>query len=85
MSRQSDMCVVSNRERNRERNREPDIGRITFLHERPHHRRFRIGFLSVLWVCRKLKTGDITRTRGLGVEPFATILEIVAVRRHSCK
>ena len=75
------MCVVSDAERNAERNHERAVGQITFLHDRRHPRRLGIDFLSVVRVCHGFVTRDGTRTRGFGVERFATIRDFVAVHR----
>ena len=75
------MCVVSHRESHRESHHQRGIGRITFLHDRLHLQRLGIDFLSVVRACHGFVTRHATRTRGFGVERFATIREIVAVRR----
>ena len=74
------MCVVSDAERNAER----AVGQITFLHDRRHPRRLGIDFLSVVRVCHGFVTRDGTRTRGFGVEPFATDSGCSSSPSHSC-
>ena len=64
-----------------ERNAQPGVGRIAFLHKHLHPRRLGIDFLSVVRVCHGLWTRHHTRTRGFGVERFATIRDFVAVHR----
>ena len=51
------------------------------MHDRLRPRRLGIDFLSVVRACHGFWTRDLTRTRGFGVERFATIREIVAVHR----
>ena len=51
------------------------------MHKHLHPRRLGTDFLSVVWVCHELRTRGCTRTRGLGVERFATIRDFVAVHR----
>ena len=69
------MCVVSHNHHER------SIGRSAFLHKHLLPRRLGIDFLSVVRVCHESRTRDVTRTRGFGVERFATIRDFVAVHR----